>query len=101
MEPYYQAMERADGSFNRASYSPPPTYIGDCEESVSLMLGMCGALDIAPVKFRFGGNGDTLHHVWGRVLADGNWYDSDITEPGYKLGEYSPFDHYEEYEVPL
>lgn len=101
MEPYYKAMENADASFDRASYSPPPLYIGDCEEAVSLMLGMCAALDITPIKFRFGGTGGTLHHVWGQVQADGEWYDSDLTEPEYRLGDFSDFEHYDELEIPL
>jgi len=101
MEPYYEAMEQADPSFYRGSYVPAPRFIGDCEEAVSLMLGMCAALDITPVRFRFGGNGGTLHHVWGKINADGEWFDSDITEPEYKLGDFSDFEAYEELEVPL
>lgn len=57
MEPFYRAMEESDPSFVRASYEPPPMFTGDCEEVVSLFLGMCGALDIVPVRFRFGGTG--------------------------------------------
>lgn len=101
MQPFYAAMEKTDPSFARSSYSPPPLYIGDCEEAVSLMLGMCAALDITPVRFRFGGNGGTLHHVWGKIQADGEWYDSDLTEPEYKLGDFSDFESYEELEIPL
>jgi hypothetical protein len=101
MEPFYAAMEEVDPAFYRGSYSPPPAFIGDCDEPVALMLAMCCCLDITPVRFRFGGNEGTLHHVWGRVFADGNWYDSDLTEPGYKLGDVSTFEAYEEVEVPL
>lgn len=101
MEPFYRAMEERDGSFDRSSYEPPQLFIGDCEEAISLELGMCAALDIVPVRFRFGGNGGTLHHVWGRVQADGQWWDSDITEPDFKLGDFSEFDAYDEFEVPF
>lgn len=101
MEPFYAAMEQADPSFYRGNYSPPPVFIGDCEEAVCMMLGMCAALDITPVRFRFGGNGGTLHHVWGKIQADGVWYDSDLTEPEYRLGDFSDFEAFEELEIPL
>lgn len=101
MEPFYRAMELADPSFHKASYEPPPLYIGDCDEAVATFLGMAAALEIAPVKFRFGGTNGTLHHIWGAVYADGDWYDSDLTELGYNLGDFSKFEHYEELEIPL
>ena len=101
MGPFYRAMERDDPSFYRESYTPPPLYAGDCDEPSALMMAMCAAVEIQPVKFRFGGSNGTLHHVWGCVNCDGEWYDSDLTEPGYKLGECSEFEHYEDLEVPL
>lgn len=101
MEPFYKAMEEADPSFNRSSYTPPPRYTGDCDEAAVMFCTLCACLDIAPVQFRFGGNDGTLHHVWSRVQADGNWYDSDLTEPGYRLGDFSQFAAYESVEIPL
>ncbi len=101
MEPFYRAFEKADPSFQRQSYEPPPLYIGDCDEAASMVCAMAAALDITPVAFRFGGGGGTLHHVWARVFADGEWYDSDTTEPEFKLGDVSSFEHYENYEIPL
>lgn len=101
IEPFYRAFEKADPAFQRASYDPPPLFVGDCDEAASMVCAMAAALDITPVAFRFGGGGGTLHHVWARVYADGEWYDSDVTEPEFKLGDVSPFEHYENYEIPL
>jgi hypothetical protein len=101
MEPFYRAMEKEHPEFVRGSYTPPPLYVGDCDEPASLMMAMCAALEIAPVKFRFGGSNGSLHHVWGCVSCDGDWYDSDLTEPQYRLGDFSQFEHYEELEVPV
>lgn len=101
IEPFYRAFEQSDPSFYRGSYSPPPLFVGDCDEAAIMVCSMAAALDITPVSFRFGGGGGTLHHVWARIFADGEWYDSDVTEPEYKLGQTSQFDHYESYEIPL
>ncbi len=75
--------------------------VHNCDEASTMVCSMAAALNIAPVAFRFGGTNGTLHHVWARVFADGEWYDSDVTEPNFKLGDVSPFEHYEEYEIPL
>lgn len=101
MEPFYRAMEEADPSFDRSSYTPVPKFIGDCDEAAVIFCTLCACLDISPVQFRFGGNDGTLHHVWSRVQADGQWYDSDLTEPGYRLGDFSRFTSYESVEIPL
>lgn len=101
MDPFYRAMELEDPSFYRGSYTPPQITSGDCDECALLVCSMAAALDITPVAFRFGGMGGTLHHVWGAAHADGVWYDSDLTEPEYKLGQHGNFEHYETYEVPL
>jgi hypothetical protein len=101
MEPFYRAMEESDPSFHRSSYTPPPMFIGDCDEAVTIFCSLCACMEIAPIRFRFGGNDGTLHHVWARVQADGNWYDSDLTEPNFKLGDFSNFQAYEEVEIPL
>ncbi len=101
IEPFYRAFERDDPSFQRRSYNPPPIVVGDCDEAATLVCALAAAIDITPVTFRFGGSGGTLHHVWARIHADDEWYDSDITEPDFQLGDASPFDHYESYEIPL
>ena len=101
MDPFYKALERDDPTFFRGNYPPVPMFIGDCDESATMVCAMAAALEIAPVAFRFGGNEETLHHVWAYINADGNWWDSDVTEPGFRLGDFSPFDHFETYEIPL
>ncbi len=100
IEPFYRAFEKNEPDIRRI-YNPTPMYIGDCDESATIVCAMAAAIDITPVTFRFGGSGGTLHHVWARIHADDEWYDSDITEPDFGLGDVSPFDHYESYEIPL
>lgn len=75
--------------------------VHNCDEASTIVCAMAAAIDITPVAFAFGGDGGTLHHTWAKINADGEWYDSDITEPSFRLGDKSRFDHYEEYEVPL
>lgn len=90
---------------------------GDCDELSTLMNARCAAWKadssemssakmaesgmIRPIRFRFGGNGGTLHHVWARPYLGETGIDSDLTEPGYNLGDYSQFEQYEEVEVGL
>lgn len=101
MAPFYEAMEEADPAFHRGSYSPPPIFMGDCDEIATMVLSLAGCMDIQPLRFRFGGNDGTLHHVWARMNADGKWWDSDVTEPEYRIGDFSNFESYEELEIPL
>lgn len=101
MEPFYRAMEARDPSFYRGSYTPPRLYIGDCDEAIGLLLAMAAALQIVPVRFVFGGNGGQLHHVWARAYADGQFWDADLTERRFNLGEKLGFEAEEELEVPL
>ncbi len=100
IEPFYRAFERIEPAI-RQLYEPAPKVVGDCDEAATLVCAMAAAVDITPVTFRFGGGGGTLHHVWARIFADDEWYDSDITEPDFNLGDASSFDHYESYEIPL
>lgn len=102
MEPYYRAMEEADPTFYRGSYSPRSLFVGDCDEPNCIFLAMCASLSIGdPLVFRFGGNGGTIHHTWARVYIDGEAWDSDVTEPGLRFGEHLEFEDYDEVEVPL
>ena len=102
MEPFYAAMELDNpGAFHRSSYEPPPLYIGDCDEALALELAMCASLGISPVYFRFGGQEDKIHHIWGMVEAGGRKWDVDLTNPEFGLGDYDEFPHYEYLEVEL
>lgn len=101
MEPFYRSLEREDAKFDRNRMSQKPIFIGDCDEAATMVCAMAAAIGITPVAFAFGGDGGTLHHTWAKVYADGEWYDSDVTEPRFRLGDKSRFDHYEEFEVPL
>lgn len=75
--------------------------VHNCDEAATMFCALCACMELAPLRFRFGGNDGTLHHVWSRVQADGNWYDSDLTEPNFKLGDFSRFQAYEEVDIPL
>lgn len=113
MTPFYDAFARA--GVDASGYVPPPTYVGDCDEGVSEMTGLCACTfsrngmpsmngrepSDARYFFQFGGNGGTLHHVWSKTVMDGVEYHADHTEPGYRLGDHSPFDAYEDVEVDL
>lgn len=101
MEPFYKALEIEDPGLYRGKIETAPVCSGDCDEACLLICSMAASIDITPVSFSFGGGGGTLHHTWARVQADGTWYDSDITEPTFRLGDKSIFDHEEEYIVPL
>jgi hypothetical protein len=101
MEPFYSALEQENPNFDRRSIAAQPMFVGDCDEAATIICAMAAAIDITPVAFAFGGDGGTLHHTWAKVQADGEWYDCDITEPSFRLGDKSRFDAYEEYEVPL
>jgi hypothetical protein len=82
---------------------PLPKALGDCDEGASMMAALCGAVGILP-RFRFGGDEDSLYHVWAQahvprspdygVHGDDTWVDMDITEPSYTLGEFAPFKRY-------
>ncbi len=113
MTPFYDAFARANPSFHVESYVPKPTYIGDCDEAVVGMQGICvctfpaddlrmnGPKGRSRFFFQFGGNEGTLHHVWSKTVLDGKDYHADHTEPGYKLGDHSNFDAYEDVEILL
>jgi len=101
MEPFYKALEAENPNFDRRTLPPQQIFVGDCDEAATIVCAMAAAIDITPVAFAFGGDGGTLHHTWAKVQADGEWYDSDVTEPTFRLGDKSRFDHYEEYMVPL
>lgn len=112
MTPFYDAFQKA--GVDASDYVPPPTYVGDCDEGVTQMTGLCACTfgpgspsmkgarpSEARYFFQFGGNEGTLHHVWSKTMLDGVEYHADHTEPGYKLGDHSPFDAYEDVEVDL
>ena len=103
IQPFYQAMETVAPAEEVMAYEPPGVCYGDCDEGGILFMSQCACspVSLKPLRFRFGGHEETLHHVWDRVKAGNDWVDSDLTEEGYGLGDFSKFEHYEEVEVPL
>lgn len=87
----------------REMHGPLPKALGDCEEASTFLAGMLGGVGILP-RFRFGGAGKSLYHVWVQGFAppdaelgvgdEGRWIDMDITEPSYELGQHAPFQRY-------
>lgn len=108
LEPFYDVMAEAFGP-GAYEYEPAALCFGDCDEGCILYNGLCATADgregmpvLRPILMRFGGNGGTLHHVWSKAgNGNGEARDSDITEPDYRLGDFSRFQHYEEVEVPV
>lgn len=114
MAPVFEAMLIALGP-QVEQYEIPGMTAGDCDEGSTLMNAECAAwgndsdelasiaaaTQIRPIRFRFGGNGGTLHHVWARPYLGEQGVDSDLTEPSYGLGDFSKFEQYEEVEVEL
>lgn len=105
IKPFYQAMATVAPREQVEAYEPPGVCWGDCDEGGTLFLSMCASApapaDLRPLRFRFGGHEETLHHVWSRARAGEEWIDSDLTEEGYQIGDASRFEHYEEIEIPL
>lgn len=102
MTPWYEALELADPSqYKMRRREAPPVYVGDEADAVAMIMGLAACLDITPMRFVFGGEKDNYQHVWAKIKADGNWYDSDIMTPGAVLGDRPEFPHYKEVEVAL
>lgn len=105
IEPFYEAIATIAPAHMVNAYEPPGLCSGDCDEAGSLYNSQCAAAPcrapIRPINLRFGGHDGTLHHVWSRVGCGEKMVDADLTEPGYNLGDFSKFEHYEEVEIPL
>lgn len=102
MEPWYEAMEQDDPSqYKIGRPRPLPAYTGSPEDVIAVELGLAACLDVAPINLRYGLTGDRPERVWGRVKADGNWYDTDPNDARLTLGQYLEYPSYEELEVPL
>lgn len=102
MKPFYAAMALDDPSRYKMGRQPaPPAYVGTHEDAIATALGLCACLEVQPLQFRLGMNDGQPEHIWGRVHADGKWYDIDLSRPEFKLGDHMSFQEYEEVEIPL
>lgn len=101
MRPVYEAMALEDPSRWRGRLQAPPPFSGTYVDALCTELGLCACLEIQPLRFRFGIDKGVVKHVWGRVSADGRWWDTDISEPEFRLGDHMRFEEYDEVEVPL
>lgn len=103
IDPFYGAMTAVADQKEVDAYEPPGICSGDCDEAGALYLGQCSTAPvkkaIKPLRFRFGGHDGTLHHVWAYVGCGDKMVNADLTEPGFQLGDFSKFEHYEEVEV--
>lgn len=101
MEPFYASMMLEDPSRWKGRLLPPPAYEGAHVDAVAAELGLAACLEIAPIRLRFGLEGGVPRHVWGRVMADRRWFDTDISRPEMGLGDHLEFEEYDEVDVPL
>lgn len=102
MGPWYEAMDLEDPSrYRMRPQQPCPAYMGRHEDATAYMMGLCACLEVGPLWLVFGKNGDEVQHVWSRVQADNKIYNSDLSNPDFKLGDHYEFEKYEEVEIPL
>lgn len=102
LAPWYEALTLEDPSkYRMRDFGPMPVYVGTPEDATCMMLSLAASVDITPINLRWGMKDGKPVRVWGKVKADGNWYDTDINDPNLVLGEYGEFEDYDEAEVPL
>lgn len=102
LTPWYEALKLEDPSrYRMRDMGPAPVYAGTEDDATCLMLSICASVDVTPIRFKVGKNGGKVARTWGKVHADGNWYDSDVNDPLLVLGEHHEFEDYDEVEVPL
>jgi len=102
MGPYYESMALEDPSTYRfRNPGPPPPYAGSVADATTFQLGLAACLEIYPLRIVAGVDDGKIVHVWGKLKADGKWYDSDISSPRLRLGDRGEYPSYEEIEVPL
>lgn len=83
-----------------------PKMHGDCEEATAVCLSLAVALDIVSpdgtVREEFGGDKESLHHIWGSCWACGDWYHMDVTQPRrLAFGEHLEFKSRDHVELPV
>lgn len=104
LAPFFWAMEDVAGKAAVDAYELPQICMGDCDEGGTLFAAHCAACPYAvfdAILFDFGGHDKAIHHVWSGLMIGENHIASDLTEPDYKLGDYSRFPHYENVEIPM
>jgi hypothetical protein len=102
MEPWYEAMELDDPSkYKMGRQAPLPLYTGSGSDVIAAELGLIACLDVTPIHLRYGMDGDLPQRVWGRVQADGKWYDTDPSDARFTLGQYMEYPKYMDVEIPL
>lgn len=102
MTPYFKALELEDpAKYRMPRQNPPPAYKGNDADATCMMLALCAAIDVTPLRLRFGLEDGEPERVWGQVYIDGKWYDSDVLKPELRLGEHDKFDDYQEVDIPL
>lgn len=102
MTPWYEAMALDDPSaYRMGARRPPPAYVGSVADATAFQLGCAACLEIQPLRIAVGMEGGEVRHVWGKLKADGKWYDSDVSTPRLRLGERGEYPEYDEIEVPL
>jgi hypothetical protein len=102
MRPWYEALETDDpAAYRMPAQPPPPAYKGSPEDATCVALALNAGLDITPIRLVFGLKDGEPVRTWGKVQADGQWYDTDVNDPSLALGEKVEHEDYKEVEVPL
>ena len=102
MTPYFEAMELEDpAQYRMGKQDAIPVYKGNDADATALMLALCAAIDVTPIRLRYGIEDGEPKRVWGQVYIDGTWYDSDVMKPDLRLGEHDKFEDYQEVDIPL
>lgn len=96
-EPIRDGMAKAAGKDPATLVLPKPKTTGSSAAATCLLLALAAAVDITPIKMKFGGTDGTLYYLWGRIHASDKWHDVDIILP--KFGDHRQFEDYEEIEI--
>lgn len=97
-EPIRDGFSHASGKDPKKFKLPVPKITGSSAVAVCLVLSLAGAIGLSPLRMRFGGDQDTLHHVWANIFAGGRFHDVDITLP--EFGKCGTFETCQLVELP-
>jgi hypothetical protein len=91
-EPIRNSFCKVTGQNPKKLTLPTPKFTGTSAVATCLVLSLAAAIGISPIRMRFGGIDDSVHHVWANVYAGGRFYDVDIAESEFdKTGTFQTY----------